>query len=76
MPASPASTDTQKQSSGHVLERSLQTLLRAGQLDVVWEMLQQVYPQLEVGTKWCLHPASRDRVGGSEVATLQRQDLP
>ena len=44
----------QKQNNGHMLETSLHTLLRAGQLHAVWEMLQRIYPQLEVGIKWCV----------------------
>ena len=61
VPTSTASTD--KQSEAHGLEHSLQTLYRAGQLDALWDMLLQIYPQLEVGITWCiLHPASQDHV--------------
>ena len=63
VPTSTASTDKQKQSKALGLEHSLQTLYRAGQLDALWDMLLQIYPQLEVGVKWCmLHPASQDHV--------------
>lgn len=74
--ASTANTVKQTQLIGNVLERSLQTLLRAGQLDKVWDMLLQIYPQLQVGVKQWVCVWYLETVWAHlEVAALERQDL-